>query len=102
MSSSIERLMITVGEVTYALAPMEHVDELKAAIIAELRAGGGFVDITVDDGQRISVLITPTSVITITARTVHLEFERADGQDREGWNPGAPIVYDGDTPYDII
>ncbi|MGN7188000.1 hypothetical protein [Microbacterium enclense] len=102
MSPSIERLMISVGGVTYALAPTEHVDDLKAEITHQVRSGGGFVDVTIDDGQRLSFLITPASTVTIAAKTVHLDIDGADRQGNESWGAGTPITYDGDSPYDLI
>lgn len=101
MSQSIERLFLTVADVTFTLAPTEHADVLKTEIARQVQSGGGFVDVTVDDGQRLSFLVTPTSVITIAARTVHLDTEEADGH-RPAWDPGAPAIYDDQAPWDTI
>lgn len=102
MSQTIERLRIAVADVTYALAPVEHLDALKATITAAVQAGGGFVDLTLDDGRRLSLLVTPSSFITIVVETLRLDSGTADGEQTRDWGSEVGIDYDADTPFDII
>lgn len=73
MSHTIERLHISVEGVTHALAPLETVGNLKRDITEVIRAGGGFVDVSVDGGQRLSIFFTSTTPVTISAKTVRVD-----------------------------
>lgn len=79
MPQSIERLHLTIDGVSHALAPTESVAGLKADVLAATRAGGGFLDVTVDGGQQLSILITARTSITIVAATVRMDTDDADG-----------------------
>lgn len=102
MSQTIERLRIAVANVTYALAPLEHLDDVKAAITQAVHAGGGFVDLTLDSGRRLSLLVTTSSVITIVVESLRLDSGTADGEHTHAWEDGVTMDYDSDTPFDII
>lgn len=102
MSPTIERLRITIADMNYALAPVEHLEDVKAAITAAVHAGGGFVDLTLDNGQRLSVLVTACVLITIVVETLRLDSGTADGEESPGWDVGARADYDADTTFDII
>ncbi|MDU0328469.1 hypothetical protein RWH43_17050 [Microbacterium sp. KSW2-21] len=101
MSPTIERLHLTIAGITYALAPMENVEAIKTTIIHAVHAGGGFLNLTLDSGQFLSVLVTPTSVVTLAVESVRLTHGASDG-DNGRWASGIPFEYDGDAPYDFI
>lgn len=102
MSPTIERLSLTVSGVTYQLAPIERLEALKDAIRQAVRAGGDFVDVTVDSGERLSIFLTPTSVVALATETVRLDTGRADGETGERSHPGLAHPYDDQYPYDVI
>lgn len=102
MSQSIERLHLTVDGVTHALSPLETVEALKDVVLAAAQAGGGFLDVTVDGGERLSIYITLTSSITIAAATVGMDTGNADGE-APTWSPASGgNLFDGDAPWDVI
>ena len=66
-------------------------------------AGGGFVDETLDDGQRLSVLVASTTAIIISAQTVHLDASTADGVRYSSSVVGDPWGgYDDTSPFDYL
>ncbi|MFS0794813.1 hypothetical protein [Microbacterium sp. 1P10AE] len=103
MQQSIERAHLTIGGVTHALAPTEDVRELKDGIVQAIRAGGDFVEVTIDTGQRLSFLIAAPVSVVISVETVPIAADTAD-RPTEPWRPGYDydIAYDDDTPYDTI
>lgn len=102
MSPTIERLRIAIADVTYALAPLEHLEDVKAGITAAVLAGAGFVDLNLDNGGRLSVLITASSTVTIFVETLQLDSGTADGEDNPERDAAAFVDYDPDIPFDII
>lgn len=102
MSHTIERLRITVADVTYALGPVEHIGAVKAAILAGVHAGGGFVDLILDNGRLLSLLVTESSHIAITVDTLRLDSGTADGEFSGDERPRVSVDYDADTPFDTI
>lgn len=104
MPHTIERLHITVAETTYPLAPVERVDDLKNAIVDAVRAGGGFVEMTLDDGHQLSILIVPTTAVVIVAETVTLDASTADGGRCYSTSDAGPVWdgYDDGSPFDLI
>lgn len=102
MSNSIERTHITVDGVTHALGPLERLDDLKAQVLKAARAAGGFVNVTVDGGQRLSFFVTSATSIVISVATVALDGETADGDRRGRDLTGVSEYDDGDVPYDLI
>jgi len=102
MSQTIERIHLTVAGLTYALAPLESVGDLKRAVVEAVRAGGGFVDLTLDDGQRLSILVASASQIVISAQTVPLDSSHADGERYDQLHLAEPWDGEEDTPFDLI
>lgn len=100
MSQSIQRLHLIIDGATHALAPMENVDGLKANVLAAARAGGGFLDVTVDGGQRLSIYVTVNSSITIVAATVGMDTGSADGESPAPDRDRDDIYFDGETSWD--
>lgn len=102
MGSSIERVGLTVNGATFALGPLEGLDDLREQILRAARAGGGFLNVTTDGGQRLSFFVTAATPIVISISTVPLDAHTADG-DPGDWRTDAPPDYqDDDMPYDII
>ncbi len=102
MSQSIERLHLTIDGVSHALAPMENVAGLKADVLAATRAGGGFLDVTIDGGQRLSIFITGRTSITIVAATVRIDTGSADGQSRAQMNEPGDVHFDDESTWDVF
>lgn len=102
MPQSIERLHLTVDGMTHALSPLEDVDRLKADVLAAARAGGGFLDVSVDGGERLSIYITPASSITISAATLRIDTGNADGESPPWSSAPGTTCYDADTTWDVI
>lgn len=100
MPQSIERLHLTIDGVSHALAPMESVAGLKADVLAATRAGGGFLDVTVDGGQRLSIFITARTSITIVAATVRMDTGNADGRSRAREEERGAVYLDDETSWD--
>lgn len=102
MGDSIERLQLTVGDATYPLAPLETVKDIEMQILGATRAGGGFLRVTTDGGQRLSIFVTSTMSILIASNTVVLDGGEADG-DASTRQAQLPDVFgEGDAPYDYI
>lgn len=102
VSDSIERIHLTVDGATHALGPLERLDDLKRQVLAAIAHLGGFLDVNVDGGQHLSILITPASSITIAVATVRLDSGTAD-KNPTGRCPGDTGDFeDGDVPFDII
>lgn len=102
MSNSIERVHLTVDGVTHALGPLEHVDDLRDQILRAARDAGGFLNVTLDGGQRLSFFVTSTTSIVISVTTAPFGSDTPGG-DYEPWDADIPDHYnDGDTPYDIV
>ena len=101
MSQSIERLRISVDGVSHALAPLEHADDLRRQTLAAVHSGGGFLTVTTDDGSKLSILVTPTTSVTISVVTVPLQGDTADAQ-QAFWAPPSMNYDDDDTPFDVI
>lgn len=103
MSHMIQRVLLTVADVTYPLAATEHVDVLKAAIRDAVRSGGDFVDVTLDTGRPVSIFTTSsTPVIFLTVDTVDASAGTATGEEATD-SPDSPAgMYDIDTSFDII
>ncbi|WP_076672849.1 MULTISPECIES: hypothetical protein [unclassified Microbacterium] len=102
MGESIERVQLTVGDATYPLAPLEAVKEIEAQVLGATRAGGGFLRVTTDGGQRLSIFVTPTTSIVIASNTVMLEGAEADGDASTRHAQPPDMFGEGDTPYDYI
>lgn len=102
MSNSIERTQLTVDGSTYALGPLESIDDLRSQVLRAARAGGGFLNVTVDGGQRLSFFVTGTTSIVIAVTTVRLNAHTADGGSPSYVAETAQDYGDGDVPYDII
>jgi hypothetical protein len=101
MAHSIERTRITVDGVPHALAPLETADDLRRQTLAAIRAGGGFLTFTSDDGSKVSILVTPGTSVTISATTVPVRSDPAD-EEPPIWTPPS-VAYDDDgTPFDVI
>ncbi|MDF2990821.1 MAG: hypothetical protein K0S37_1335 [Microbacterium sp.] len=102
MGNSIERVTLTVDGTSFALGPLESLDDLRDQTLRAARAAGGFLNITADGGQRLSFFVTGTTSIVISVSTVPLNAQTADGDSRD-WRPGGPSYYeDDDAPFDII
>ncbi|MGN7969307.1 hypothetical protein [Microbacterium sp. 22296] len=102
MPNSIERIHLTVDGSTFALGPLEGLDDLRAQVLRAARAGGGFLNVTVDGGQRVSFFVTTTTSIVIAVATVPLSADTADGR-RLRYTPEVDRDYsDGDIPFDVI
>lgn len=103
MPQTIDRLHIAVAGSAYPLAPLESVEDLKSAIVQAVRAGGGFVEVALDDGRRLSVLVVPTTSVLIFSQTVPLDTGDADSY-RYGTTgtPAGPFDYQDDSPFDLI
>lgn len=102
MPPTIERLQLTVEDVTYPLAPTERLEPLKAAIREAVRAGGDFVEVTLDDGRHLSIYLAGTFTVIVAVDTVHLDTRHADGPQDEFFQPAPGSVFDQDYPFDII
>ncbi|SDO59499.1 hypothetical protein SAMN04487848_1629 [Microbacterium sp. ru370.1] len=102
MTSSIERVQITVDATTYALSPLEGLDDIRAQIMNAVRAGGGFLNVTADGGQRLCFFVTASSSIVVAVSTVSIGQDTADGERRS--RDACPILEHGDDelPFDII
>lgn len=100
MPQSIERLHLTIDGTSHALAPIENVAGLKADILAAIRAGGGFLDVTVDGGHRLSIFITTHTSITIVAATVRMDTDNADDRSRAQENEQGAVHFDDQTNWD--
>lgn len=102
MVKSIERVHLTVDSITYALGPLESLDDLRSQVLRAARAAGGFLNVTVDGGQRLSFFVTATTSIIIAVDTVRLHANTADG-DRPTYHSEVVGDYDdGDVPFDVI
>lgn len=102
MSHTIQRAFLTVADVTYPLASMEHVDVLKAAIRDAARSGGDFVEIPLDAGRRVSIFATIASVIFITVDIVEVGVGAENGEEATDCSTASPGMYDVDTSFDVI
>lgn len=102
MPNSIERVHLTVDGSTFALGPLETLDDLRDQVLRAARAAGGFLNVTVDGGQRLSFFVTTTTSIVIAVATVPLSADTADGRGLQH-TPGIDRDYnDGDIPFDVI
>ncbi|MXS75466.1 hypothetical protein AB0870_18360 (plasmid) [Microbacterium proteolyticum] len=103
MTQSIERVQLTVNGATHALAPLESVGDIEAQVLGATRAGGGFITVTLDGGERLSIFVSAAaSSITIASSTVRLDSGLADGGGG-GWrNHSGQVFDDEESPYDII
>ncbi|WZH35163.1 MAG: hypothetical protein PIR02_10245 [Microbacterium enclense] len=102
MGSSIERIRLVVDGASFALGPLEGLDDLREQVLRAARAAGGFLNVTVDDGQRLSFFVTSTTSIVISVSTVPLDAHTADVNSHH-WELGAiPDYNEGDIPFDII
>lgn len=102
MGNSIERIYITVDGATHALGPLEQLDDIKAQILAAAAQAGGFLDVCVDGGQRLSIFVTASSSISIAVATARLDAATAD-ENPSNRNLGDEQDYeDGSIPFDII
>jgi hypothetical protein len=73
---------MSVNDVDFLLAQGQPVDELRRAVDAAVRAGGGFVDFVVVGNRAVSVLVSPASHVVISVEMV--EFDPRDtGDDAE-------------------
>jgi hypothetical protein len=102
MSKSIERTQLTVDGSTYALGPLENLDDLRSQVLRAARAGGGFLNVTVDGGQRLSFFVSAATSIVIAVTTVPLTVHTADGERPAHVVETTQDYGDGDIPYDII
>jgi len=102
MPHTIDRLHVVHGGVSYALAPTEHLDAVTTAARDAVRAGGDFVEVALDNGQRLSILVTPSSVLVITTETIRVDGGRGDDLDRVETDDIPSPTYDADNPWDII
>lgn len=103
MSNTIERVHISVNGVTYALSPLEQVGEIKATVLSALHEGGGFVDVTANGGERISILITAPIELTISAASFTLDSDDADkANDTLGPESGIIYGHDDGSGYDTF
>lgn len=102
MTSSIDRVQLTVDAATYALSPLEGLDDIRAQIMKAVRAGGGFLNVTVDGGQRLCFFVTAATSIVIAVSTVSIGQDAEDGERRS--KDACPIHEHGDDelPFDII
>ncbi|MFV9424949.1 hypothetical protein [Microbacterium sp. S1037] len=102
MGGSIERITLTVDGSSYALGPLESLDDLREQILRAAHAAGGFLNVTADGGQRFIFFVTAATSIVISIATVPLEGPAAD-QDPTGWRSSIPPDYeDDDIPFDTI
>lgn len=101
MEQSIERVYLTVSGTTHALAPTEDPAEVKRSIVRAVRAGGDFVEVTVDGGQRLNFLIAAAIPVVITVESVTIATGVAD-RPAEAWSPNGGMTTEDDTPYDFI
>lgn len=102
MGDSIERVQLTVGDATYPLSPLEAAEEIEAQIVGATRAGGGFLRVTTDGGQRLSIFVTSTTSIVIASDTVVLDGLEADGGASVRRAQPPDVFGEGDNPYDYI
>ncbi|MEX0153804.1 hypothetical protein [Microbacterium sp. LMI1-1-1.1] len=87
MTHTLERVSVSVAGVPYTLAPTEHAEQIKTAVMDAVRAGGGFVELDLDNGIQLSVLITATSQVTVGVETADLDSDNADGESTGHWYP---------------
>ncbi len=102
MSNSIERTQLTVDGSTYALGPLESIDDLQSQVLRAARAGGGFLNVTVDGGQRLSFFVSSTTSVVIAVTTVRLNALTADGERTSYVAETVQDYGDGDVPFDVI
>ncbi|KEP75415.1 hypothetical protein HR12_34310 [Microbacterium sp. SUBG005] len=102
MTGSIERVQITVDAVTYALSPLEGLDDIRAQILNAARARGGFLDVMADGGQRLSFFVTSTTSIVIAVSTVLIDETTACDERRSGASGMNHEHGEDDLPFDII
>ncbi|MEV7757898.1 hypothetical protein AB0O16_07260 [Microbacterium sp. NPDC089180] len=102
MSDSIERVQLTVGQTTFPLAPLEAVKEIEAQVLGATRAGGGFLRVTTDGGQRLSIFVASTTSIVITSNTVALDSAAADGDASVRQSQPPDVFGECDDPYDYL
>nr|WP_314841500.1 hypothetical protein [uncultured Microbacterium sp.] len=76
---TMERTEVVIDGVTALLAQEQDIDDLKRRIEAAAGTTGTFVEFTVVGNRAMSVLITPTSSVSITVATV--EFDERDSGD---------------------
>lgn len=102
MGNSIERVAVTVDGTSFALGPLESLDDLREQTLRAARAAGGFLNVTADGGHRLSFFVTTTTSIVISVSTVPLIAQTADGDPRV-WLPDIATDYDeDDIPFDTI
>ena len=99
MSSTIERVYLSVDGRSHPLAPLETVSDIKSQVLSAVRAQGGFVNVTGDAGQQISVLVTAVTSITVTALKLEVNDEAAA---QLQWTMSENLADEGDSPYDLI
>ncbi|MDF2666745.1 MAG: hypothetical protein K0R81_2595 [Microbacterium sp.] len=102
MGSSIERISLTVNGTSYALGPLEGLDDLREQILRAARATGGFLNVTADGGQRLSFFVTSATAIVISVSTVALHADTADGTPARCGEDAFSGYEDDDIPFDII
>jgi len=54
--------------------------DLKRDIARAVHDGGGFVDVSADGGERLSILFTSTTPVTISVRTMHVNSDIKDAR----------------------
>lgn len=79
MPPTMERPALAINGDVLALAQGDSISELKRRIVEVVRAGGGFVDLTVVGNRVITVFFTTHTQMTITLGTV--EFDARDDGD---------------------
>lgn len=96
MPDTMERTSVAINGDSHALAQSEDIGDLKRRIIETIRAGGGFVEMTLAGDRSTSVLFTACTSVTISTRTV--EFD-----DRDDGNAATPfeLAIDGTADYDV-
>lgn len=92
----------TVDGVTHALSPLEDADRLKADVLAAARVRGGFLDVSVDGGECLSIYVSPASSITISAATIKINTGSTDGESPALSSDPDATYYDGDTTGNVI
>lgn len=79
MPPTMERPALVINGDVLALAQGESISELKRRIVDVVRAGGGFVDLTVVGNRVVTVFFSAHTQMTITVGTV--EFDARDDGD---------------------
>ncbi len=78
----VTRTTVHINDARFELAHRQPVEEIRALILAALRAGGDFVRLVVVGNRTVDVLITPQVTVVIATEDVTVD-ERAIGDTEE-------------------